>query len=56
MERAFQRCIDPDCKATFGIQEVHVSCPVCAAKGKQSLLDIEYQWDRMNVPGEFCPV
>ena len=50
MDRAFQKCIDPDCGATFSVQEVHVSCPTCAKQGKNSLLDIQYDWDRLAVP------
>lgn len=50
MEVAFQQCIDPACKATFGIAEVHVSCPRCAAAGRNSLLDIAYDWNRLPVP------
>ena len=47
---AYQQCIHPDCAATFGIEEVHVSCPTCAAKGVQSLLDIRYEWSRLAMP------
>jgi threonine synthase len=50
MDSAFQQCIDPDCNATFGVDEVHISCPTCAIAGKQSLLDIRYDWDRLAVP------
>ncbi len=50
MNQAFQKCIDPDCGATFGIEEVHVSCPVCARKAKNSLLEIRYDWSRLAVP------
>lgn len=53
MPLAFQQCIDPDCRATFGVEEVHVSCPVCAKAGKQSLLDIQYDWDRLARPRNF---
>jgi threonine synthase len=41
----FQRCISPTCRATFGIDEVHVSCAQCG-----SLLDIEYDWNRLAAP------
>jgi threonine synthase len=51
---AFQRCIDPDCNATFSVEEVHVSCPTCAKAGKQSLLDIHYDWNRIAVPKSFA--
>ena len=50
MDIASQRCIDPDCGATFSVDEVHVSCPRCAKQGRQSLLDIDYDWDRAVVP------
>jgi threonine synthase len=42
---AFQQCINPACGGTYGIDEVHVSCPKCG-----NLLDIEYNWDRLSVP------
>ncbi len=53
MDRAYQRCIDPDCAATFGVDEVHVSCPACSDKGKHSLLDVCYDWSRTVVPKSF---
>src|SRR5687767_737226 len=42
---AFQQCINPDCGATYGVDEVHVACRKCG-----SLLDIEYDWSRLPVP------
>ena len=42
---ARQSCINPDCAATFGVQEVHTSCPECGG-----LLDVTYDWDRVEVP------
>ena len=42
---AHQRCINPDCAGTFGLDEVIFGCPKCGA-----LLDIEYDWDRLEVP------
>lgn len=50
MQHAYQQCINPDCNATFGTDEVHVSCPTCAAKGVSSLLDIRYDWSKLPVP------
>src|SRR5687768_5196207 len=44
-DAAFQRCINPSCAATFGIDEVKVACSKC-----QSLLDIEYDWSRLPAP------
>ena len=43
--KAFQQCINPSCRATFDVQEIHVSCSKCG-----SLLDIEYDWNRLPVP------
>lgn len=45
---AFQQCISPRCGATFSIDEVHTSCPVCSG-----LLDIAYDWDRSRPPSSF---
>ncbi len=53
MPLAFQQCIDPDCRATFGVDEIHVSCPVCSKSGKQSLLDIQYDWEHLSRPRNF---
>ena len=54
MDLAYQQCIDPDCRATFAVDEVHVACPTCAAAGRQSLLDIVYDWQRLAVPRSFA--
>jgi len=50
MDWAYQQCIDPNCSATFSVDEVHVSCPKCALTGRQSLLDVLYDWSRAVVP------
>lgn len=42
---ARQRCIHPDCAATFGCDEALTECPNCG-----SLLDVVYDWDRLPVP------
>ena len=42
---AFQRCINPKCRSTFGITEVLHRCPTCG-----SLLDVDYEWDKVSVP------
>ena len=42
---AFQRCLNVDCGATYGIEEVHTSCVQCG-----DLLDVAYHWDRIQVP------
>jgi threonine synthase len=54
IELAHQQCIDPDCNATFSVEQVHVSCPACAAKGRQSLLDIRYDWNRVAALKSFA--
>src|SRR5882757_185385 len=42
---AFQRCVMPDCAATYDIGEVRTSCDSCG-----SLLDVAYEWDSLPVP------
>ncbi|HOA74814.1 MAG TPA: threonine synthase [Phycisphaerae bacterium] len=44
-DKAFQICINPDCRATFDIGQVIFACPKC-----QSMLDVGYDWDRLPVP------
>ncbi len=44
-ELAFQRCIHPDCRATYAVDEVRTACGACG-----SLLDLDYDWDRLPVP------
>ncbi|HZZ73123.1 MAG TPA: threonine synthase [Pirellulales bacterium] len=44
-ELAYQRCILPDCGATFGIEEVRVACGRCGG-----LLDVEYHWEKLPIP------
>ena len=44
-ETVFQKCIDPRCGATYGVDEVLVACPKCG-----NLLDVQYDWDRMAPP------
>ncbi len=42
---AFQRCVNPQCQATFDVSEILHRCPQCG-----SLLDVEYDWDKLSVP------
>ena len=42
---AFQRCVMPDCAATYDVGEVRTSCDACG-----SLLDVAYDWDSLPVP------
>lgn len=44
-DKVHQVCINPDCGATYGIDEILFSCTRC-----RSLLDIAYDWDRLAVP------
>jgi threonine synthase len=42
---AFQQCISPDCRATYGVDEVRTACGKCG-----NLLDVTYDWDRLQPP------
>ena len=42
---AFQRCVMPDCAATYDVGEVRTTCDACG-----SLLDVDYDWDSLPVP------
>ncbi len=42
---AFQKCINPCCGATYDAMSARTSCDKCG-----DLLDIDYDWDRANVP------
>ncbi len=44
-EIAHQRCIHPDCAATFDLGDTRFACRQCG-----SLLDIAYNWSRCNTP------
>src|SRR3954454_13749548 len=44
-ELAYQQCINPECRATYGVDESHFACPACG-----DLLDVAYEWDRLPVP------
>ena len=55
-DAAYQQCIDPDCLATYGVDEIHTACPQCADReggGRASLLDVKYDWDRLAIPKSF---
>src|ERR1700736_2798983 len=45
MDAVFQRCINPDCAATFAVDETAFRCPRCGG-----LLDVAYDWDRLAPP------
>jgi threonine synthase len=42
---AHQRCLNVDCSASYGVDEVLTRCSRCG-----DLLDIVYDWDRLPVP------
>src|SRR3954464_6708949 len=42
---AHQQCINLDCAATYGIDEVKVACTKCGSR-----LDIKYDWSKLPVP------
>jgi threonine synthase len=44
---AYQRCINPACRATFDVGQIRTSCDRCG-----DLLDIEYEWSRATVPSK----
>ncbi len=44
---AFQRCISPQCGATYGVDEVRTACGACG-----SLLDVAYDWQRLKPPSK----
>lgn len=46
-ESAFLRCIQPTCAATIALTEPRYDCPTCGA-----LLDVAYDWDRLQPPGD----
>lgn len=46
-DKAFQRCINLDCKAEFDCGQSMFKCPKCG-----DLLDIVYNWDKIEVPAK----
>jgi len=41
----FQRCLNGDCGAEYGVEETHFECPGCG-----DLLDVRYDWNRLAPP------
>src|SRR5436305_3401107 len=41
----FQRCVNPDCAATAGVDDTSFSCPRCGG-----LMDVAYDWDHLRPP------
>ena len=46
-DTAFQKCINPDCGAEYDCGRAIFKCPACG-----ELLDIQYNWDKIALPGE----
>ena len=44
---AYQECINPDCRAQFDCAQTLVKCPTCG-----ELLDIRYDWDKIEIPAK----
>ncbi|NLH16871.1 MAG: threonine synthase, partial [Phycisphaerae bacterium] len=44
-DRAFQKCINPDCGVQYDCSQTLVKCPACG-----DLLDIAYDWNRIPLP------
>lgn len=44
-QKAYQKCINPDCGSEFDCSRTLVKCPDCG-----ELLDIQYNWDKIEVP------
>lgn len=42
---AIQRCLYGPCRSEYPIERVLTSCPACRAAGRDSLLDVVYDWD-----------
>jgi len=45
----YQRCINPKCAASYGVDEILFACPRCG-----DLLDVWYDWDQMKHPSELA--
>jgi len=46
-DAAYQKCINPDCAAEFDCGQAFFKCPQCG-----ELLDVLYDWDKIQVPGK----
>jgi threonine synthase len=50
-EAAFQKCINPACAAEFDCGQSMFKCPQCG-----ELLDVRYDWDKIEVPRKMSDV
>ncbi len=46
VSHAYQVCINPACQASFDVGQILWRCPKCG-----DLLDVDYEWDRIDQPG-----
>ena len=46
-EKAYQKCINPECGSEFAAGDVYFKCPACG-----DLLDVRYNWDAVEVPNK----
>lgn len=44
---AFQKCINPKCSSEFDCHQIFFKCPDCG-----DLLDVKYNWDRVELPAK----
>ncbi|MDZ4780133.1 MAG: threonine synthase [Planctomycetia bacterium] len=44
-DSVYQRCIDPACGQTYGVEEVRTACATCG-----NLLDVAYDWAKLPLP------
>jgi threonine synthase len=44
-EFAYQKCLNRDCETTYSVSETLTRCPKCG-----DLLDVAYEWDRIELP------
>ncbi len=44
-DSAFQKCIEPTCGATYSVDDTLTACRTCGG-----LLDVRYDWNRLDVP------
>jgi threonine synthase len=47
VDSAYTKCINPDCGGNFDCAQTLFKCPACG-----DLLDIWYNWDKVQVPGK----
>jgi threonine synthase len=48
MDAVYQRCINPGCGGTVGVEDTSFVCPKCGG-----LLDVAYDWNKLGAPTSF---